>query len=130
MEDENTALINTNASLQAELKQSGSSKALVDTYKAHIEVLERKANEQAAQVAELTVHLENSQAELAEVIQAHERDQEELQVQHERIREIELRSGSALKNQSNDTIDDMGDTSLGAELGTSGPDLPTETKAA
>ena len=50
LEEENAALVNTNATLETELKKAGSAKALADSYRAQIETLEAKAAEQANQV--------------------------------------------------------------------------------
>jgi len=50
LEEENAALVNTNATLEADLKKAGGSKALVDSYRAEVAALEEKANAQATQV--------------------------------------------------------------------------------
>lgn len=50
LEEENAALVNTNATLEADLKKAGGSKALADSYRAEVAALEEKANAQATQV--------------------------------------------------------------------------------
>jgi protein HOOK3 len=50
LEEENAALVNTNATLETELKKAGSAKNLADSYKAQIDALEARAADQANQV--------------------------------------------------------------------------------
>jgi protein HOOK3 len=59
LEEENAALINTNATLETELKTAGSAKTLVDSYKAQIATLEAKAAAQADEVCVAQLYAEN-----------------------------------------------------------------------
>nr|XP_019044643.1 hypothetical protein I302_06556 [Kwoniella bestiolae CBS 10118]OCF23573.1 hypothetical protein I302_06556 [Kwoniella bestiolae CBS 10118] len=116
LEEENSQLVNTNASLEADLKKAGSSKGLVDSYKSQIEVLEKRSSEQATQITELNHQLELTRAELDDVSREYERDQSQLQAQQERLKEIELGAPS-LKRQSS-RISVLGSkTTLDDELG-------------
>ena len=123
MEEENSSLVNTNASLEAELKKAGSSKLLVEQHRIQIETLQKTVDDQAKEIAELTVQLQDAQAELAEKEQAHERDLEELQLHQEKMKELEMGEGTPMKAG----LDEVGSTSLGDELGGSERGSP-ETK--
>ncbi|OCF42706.1 hypothetical protein I317_03437 [Kwoniella heveanensis CBS 569] len=98
LEEENASLVNTNASLEADLKKAGASKGLIDNYKSQIETLERKSTEQAKEIADLSTQLEMTRAELADMEREYERDQDELQHHQEKLKEMEL-SASGLKRQ-------------------------------
>jgi hypothetical protein len=75
----------------------------------------------------LTVHLEHTQADLDNRVQAHERDLEELQLQQEKVKELQLEAGPAIHRNisEEESLDRDANTSLGDELAT---DIPTETK--
>ncbi|OCF57302.1 hypothetical protein L486_04758 [Kwoniella mangroviensis CBS 10435] len=116
LEEENAQLVNTNASLEADLKKAGSSKGLVDSYKSQIGALEKKSTEQATQISELNHQLEVTRAELDDISREYERDQSQLEAQQERLKEIELGT-PGLKRQGS-RISVMGSkTTLDDELG-------------
>ncbi|WVF72769.1 hypothetical protein IAT40_007587 [Kwoniella sp. CBS 6097] len=98
LEEENAALVNTNASLEADLKKAGASKGLIDNYKSQIEVLEKKSTDQAKEIVELATQLEMTRAELSDMEREYERDQDELQHHQEKLKEMEL-SAPGLKRQ-------------------------------
>ncbi|WVQ81913.1 hypothetical protein IAT38_004040 [Cryptococcus sp. DSM 104549] len=121
LEEENAALVNTNSTLEAELKRAGSSKTLLDNYKSQIEALEKRSSEQAVEITDLAHQLEVAQSALSDMEREYERDQEELQLHQERIKEIELGGGSlgsqGLKRQGSRLSILGSKTTLDDELG-------------
>ncbi|EJT46863.1 protein-nucleus import-related protein [Trichosporon asahii var. asahii CBS 2479] len=92
LEQENAALIDKNSALEVDLRKLSASRAMVDNYRAQVEALEKRVNEQAEEFAHLTVQLEEAQTS-------------------ERIKELEYapaRRESAISNE--------GDMSLKVEL--------------
>ncbi|KAK4689518.1 hypothetical protein P7C73_g592, partial [Tremellales sp. Uapishka_1] len=127
LEEENASLVDTNATLDAELKRVGSSKTLLDNYRSQIEALEKKTSEQATTNAELQLQLEVSQSQLIEMETVYEQGREELQLHQERLKEIELGATPGMKRrQSSMTLK----TSLDDEIGVSedGPSGASDTK--
>ncbi|ORY35634.1 HOOK protein-domain-containing protein [Naematelia encephala] len=118
LEQENAALVDANANLEVELRKSGTSRTLADSHKAQISILESKADQQAAEIVEMTAQLESARAQLADVIRAHEQDLEEIQIQQERTRELELSANGTHAVQRTDSSGDLldGDTTLEDEL--------------
>ncbi|WWC93739.1 hypothetical protein V866_000575 [Kwoniella sp. B9012] len=116
LEEENAQLVNTNASLEADLKKAGSSKGLVDSYKSQIDALEKKSTEQATQITELNHQLEVTRAELDNISREYERDQSQLEAQQERLKEIEL-GAPGLKRQGSKISVVGGKNTLDDELG-------------
>ncbi|WVQ99968.1 hypothetical protein IAU59_007111 [Kwoniella sp. CBS 9459] len=98
LEEENAALVNANTSLEADLKKAGASKGLIDSYKSQIDILEKKSVEQAKEIADLSTQLEMTRAELTDIEREYERDQDELQLHQEKLKEMEL-SAPGLKRQ-------------------------------
>jgi hypothetical protein len=82
------------------------------------------------QIAELTVRLETTQADLAEKEEAHEKDLEELQLHQDKVKEMELGEGSPMKRSTSrgTLLDREGSASLGDELATEGGDSAADTK--
>ncbi|KAL1411320.1 hypothetical protein Q8F55_002271 [Vanrija albida] len=111
LEAENAELIDKNSTLEAEIRKLGASKTLVDNYKAQVDILEKKANEQSSEYAQLAVQLEDAHTALATM--EHERDRliDEIQVHQERIKELEH---APRRNAS--LMIDAGNTSLDVEL--------------
>ncbi|TXT03988.1 uncharacterized protein COLE_07685 [Cutaneotrichosporon oleaginosum] len=89
LEEENAALIDKNSHLESEIKKLGASKTLVDHYKSQIDALEKKAHDQAAEFAHLSVRLEEVQESLAAMERERDMVQEELQASQERVKELE-----------------------------------------
>lgn len=123
LEAENAELIDKNSTLEGEIRKLGASKALVDNYKAQVDILEKKANEQSSEVrdsmghapdlqyAQLAIQLEDAHTALATM--EHERDRliDEIQVHQERIKELEHGPRRVAS-----MINDAGNTSLDVEL--------------
>lgn len=89
LEEENATLIDKNSHLEGEIKKLGASKTLVDHYKGQIDALEKKAHDQAAEFAHLSVQLEEVQESLAAMERERDMLQEELQATQERVKELE-----------------------------------------
>ncbi|BEI86835.1 hypothetical protein CcaverHIS002_0701810 [Cutaneotrichosporon cavernicola] len=89
LEEENAALIDKNSHLEGDLKKLGANKSLVDHYKGQIDALEKKAHDQAAEFAHLSVQLEEVQESLAAMERERDMVQEELQASQERVKELE-----------------------------------------
>lgn len=89
LEEENATLIDKNSHLEGEIKKLGTSKTLVDHYKGQIDALEKKAHEQAAEFAHLSVQLEGVQESLAAMERERDMAQEELQATQDRVKELE-----------------------------------------
>ncbi|WOO81281.1 Protein Hook 3 [Vanrija pseudolonga] len=111
LEAENAELIDKNSTLEGEIRKLGASKALVDNYKAQVDILEKKANEQSSEYAQLAVQLEDAHTALATM--EHERDRliDEIQVHQERIKELEHGPRRVAS-----MMIDAGNTSLDVEL--------------
>nr|XP_031860001.1 uncharacterized protein CI109_004608 [Kwoniella shandongensis]KAA5527073.1 hypothetical protein CI109_004608 [Kwoniella shandongensis] len=117
LEEENTALINTNASLEADLKRAGTAKVLLDNYKEQIATLEKRTEDQAEEITTLNHQLELAQNQLDDLGREYERDQDELQLQQEKLQEIELGVAPGLKRKQS-TLSTLGTKStLDDELG-------------
>ncbi|TXT13806.1 hypothetical protein VHUM_01173 [Vanrija humicola] len=111
LEAENAELIDKNSTLEGEIRKLGASKALVDNYKAQVDILEKKANEQSSEYAQLAVQLEDAHTALATM--EHERDRliDEIQVHQERIKELEH-----VPRRAASMMIDAGNTPLDVEL--------------
>ena len=82
-----------------------------------------------AQIAELTVQLEGSRAELVDLEDAHDRDREELQLHQERAKELELGAVPLKRSGSKATLLGTGSNTLGDEIGAADMDTSSgETK--
>lgn len=132
MEEENASLVNTNSSLEADLKKALALKSLLDNYKSQIDSLEKETANQSTEIAELNHQLEVTQHRLESLQSTYEQNQEELQLSHEKLREIELTgvippNGEGLK-RSAFGLETPGDISLGDELGELSDDGRRETK--
>lgn len=132
MEEENASLVNSNSSLEADLKNAVAVKSLLDNYKSQIDSLEKQTANQATQITELNHQLEATQHQLESLQSTYEQNQEELQLSQEKLREIELtgvipsnREGS---KRSMFGLEAPGDISLGDELGELSDDGSRETK--
>lgn len=128
LEEENASLVNTNSSLEADLKKAVAFKGLLDNYKSQIESFEKQTAHQAAEIAELNHQLEVTQHQLESLQSTYEQHQEELQLSQEKLKEIELTgvipsNGERLKRSA-----PPGDISLGDELGEFSDDGDRETK--
>ncbi|OWZ40710.1 hypothetical protein C351_03418 [Cryptococcus neoformans c8] len=127
LEEENASLVNTNSSLEADLKKAVAFKGLLDNYKSQIESFEKQTAHQATEIAELNHQLEVTQHQLESLQSTYEQHQEELQLSQEKLKEIELTgvipsNGERLKRRA------PGDISLGDELGEFSDDGDRETK--
>ncbi|OWT39056.1 hypothetical protein C362_03220 [Cryptococcus neoformans Bt1] len=127
LEEENASLVNTNSSLEADLKKAVAFKGLLDNYKSQIESFEKQTAHQATEIAELNHQLEVTQHQLESLQSTYEQHQEELQLSQEKLKEIELTgvipsNGERLKRSA------PGDISLGDELGEFSDDGDRETK--
>ncbi|KIR99636.1 hypothetical protein L804_03268 [Cryptococcus deuterogattii 2001/935-1] len=129
---ENASLVNTNSSLEADLKKAAAVKSLLDNYKSQIDSLEKQTANQATEITELNHQLEVTQHQLESLQSTYEQNQEELQLSQEKLREIELTgvippNGEGLK-RSAFGLEAPGDISLGDELGEFSDDGSRETK--
>ena len=81
-------------------------------------------------MADLTVQLENSRAELAELEDVHDRDREELQLHQDRAKELELGGVNLKRTGSRATLLSGAEgNTLGDEIGAADGDMsPAETK--
>lgn len=127
LEEENASLVNTNSSLEADLKKAVAFKSLFDNYKSQIESFEKQTADQATEITELNHQLEVTQHQLESLQSTYEQHQEELQLSQEKLREIELTgvissNGEGLKRNA------PGDMSLGDELGELPDNGDRETK--
>ncbi|KIR51621.1 hypothetical protein I315_05844 [Cryptococcus gattii Ru294] len=124
LEEENASLVNTNSSLEADLKKAAALKSLLDNYKSQIDSLEKETASQSTEITELNHQLEVTQRRLESLQSTYEQNQEELQLSQEKLREFELTgvmppNGEGLKRR---------DISLGDELGELSDDGSRETK--
>lgn len=111
LEQENAALIDKNSALEVDLRKLSASRAMVDNYRAQVEALEKRVNEQAEEFAHLTVQLEEAQTSVATLERERDRLRDEVHIHQERIKELEYapaRRESAISNE--------GDMSLKVEL--------------
>lgn len=132
MEEENASLVNSNSSLEADLKNAVAVKSLLDNYKSQIDSLEKQTANQATEITELNHQLEATQHQLESLQSTYEQNQEELQLSQEKLREIEL-TGVTPSNReglkrSMFGLEAPGDISLGDELGELSDDGSRETK--
>ncbi|KAK8854821.1 hypothetical protein IAR55_003560 [Kwoniella newhampshirensis] len=111
LEEDNSALMNSNASLEAELKKALTTKGLLDSYRERTETQEKRMGEQAEEITNLTHQLELAQDQLDDLGREYEREQEELILQQEQLKEIELGAAPDLKRKTSvkgtkSTLDD------------------------
>ncbi|ODN78817.1 hypothetical protein L202_04366 [Cryptococcus amylolentus CBS 6039] len=94
LEKENATLVNTNSTLQADLDKALSSKSLLDTYKSQITTLEKQTSDQSSEIAQLNQQLETAQGQLEVLQQSYDEHEEELAVNLEKLKELELSGGT------------------------------------
>ncbi|ODN92707.1 hypothetical protein L198_05501 [Cryptococcus wingfieldii CBS 7118] len=94
LEEENATLVNTNSALEADLNKALSSKSLLDTYKSQITTLEKQTSDQSSEIAQLTQQLETAQGQLEVLQQSYDEHEEELAVNLEKLKELELSGGA------------------------------------
>ncbi|WVQ74880.1 hypothetical protein IAR50_004487 [Cryptococcus sp. DSM 104548] len=94
LEEENATLVNTNSTLEADLKKALSSKSVLDNYKAQITAFEKQVSEQSSEIAQLTQQLETAHGQLEVLQQSYDEHEEELAVNLEKLKELELSGGA------------------------------------
>ncbi|KAL7423859.1 hypothetical protein Q5752_001444 [Cryptotrichosporon argae] len=117
LEAENAALVDKTAELEAEVRKAGSAKATLDSYRSQVEALEKRVAGQTAELADLTLQLETTQAHLGDVEHQHERDREDLHLHQERVKELEL--GAGIRSSSMQ----LKEENLGDEIGVADDDV-------
>ena len=119
LEEEIAGLSNTNAVLEAELKQSGGlSKPSTEQQVLLINTLQKKSDQQGLQIAGLLDQLQSTRTQLNETDSALQRDRVELQSHQERLRELEQGAPTPGLTRRSSSMDLLGEKStLQEEIG-------------
>lgn len=111
LERENAVLIDKNSALEIELRKLTASRAMVDSYRAQVEALEKRVNSQSEEFAQLSAQLEEAQNSVATLERERDRLRDEVHIHQERMKELEY---APARRES--AISDEGDLSLKMEL--------------
>ncbi|CED83495.1 Hook-related protein family [Phaffia rhodozyma] len=136
LEEENASLVDKNAALEEDIRKAAPLKRLNESYTIQIARCEDREKARLKENSELSFELEQARARLQKAEQDLTSSRDELELNHERIRELELNSAdgrSRRRSESDEDEDGAGDVSMIDELnetmqGTTKTDLKLQVR--
>jgi protein HOOK3 len=98
LEEQNSSLVDKNASLEEDYRKVSSYKPLVDSYKAQVGELEEKLSSRNKEVEVLKFDFEQTKTQLKISDAERAKDREALELYQERVQELELMGGKGPKS--------------------------------
>ncbi|GAA5963914.1 hypothetical protein JCM21900_001145 [Sporobolomyces salmonicolor] len=94
LEDQNSDLLDKNATLEEEYEKISAFKPLMESYKSKLDALETKSSSQAKENNALRLELDRTRSQLRVAEEEREKEGEALVLYEERVKELELGHGS------------------------------------